>query len=123
MVLVDYLHWQFVAGPRWLLEFFWNLEKALLQFFSVPVLLKTLFSYWRRDKVPLIGNGMQGLIEGLAWNTISRLIGFIIRSFTLAFWLIAQVVAAVFAVVLFVLFLLWPFIALGLISSGLVALL
>ena len=123
MMIADYLHWQFVVGPRWLLELAWNLELALLQFFSVPMLLKTLFSYWRRDRVPLIGNGMQGLIEGLAWNTISRLIGFVIRSFTLAFWLVTQLAATFLGVTLFALFLLWPFIVLTLIGAGLTGLL
>jgi hypothetical protein len=107
-VYVEYFYWQFVVAPVWLSQLIWNLQRALVQFFSVPLLLRTLFSHWHKDRVSLQQGSISGILQAVAWNLISRVIGFCVRVVVLAGWLITQIVFAAIATLAFLLFLAWP---------------
>jgi len=122
---VHYFYWQYIAAPRWLLILFWNLERALLRFFSVGLMLKTLFAHWHKDRVSYRQGSISGFLTALAWNLISRGIGFIVRIIVLAAWLIIQSLYIIAASASFIAFLAWPLavitafaIGLGLILTG-----
>lgn len=114
--MLSYLHWQFITGPAWLLQTFWNLELALLQYFSVGLMLRTLFAHWHKDAVRYERRSFSQLFISFAWNQISRAIGFIVRSIVLTAWLIVQIVYLVFAFGIVVTFIAAPF----LIGTGLI---
>lgn len=114
----DYLHWQYVSGPRWLLQLYVNLQLAILRWFSVSTMLKTLFAHWHRDRVSLKAGSISGIALALAWNAISRGIGFIIRSGVLLLWLLTELLYLPLAVVSFILFLLWPWLVVGVFLSS-----
>ena len=117
--MLAYLHWQFFVGPVWLLTLYWNLERAILQFFSVPVMLRTLLAHWRKDRVSLKGTGTFGrLFEALAWNVISRLIGFLLRITVLFTWAITQALFVAGATAFLILFVAWPLITAIVMATG-----
>ena len=118
-MFLEYFHWHYIVAPRWLNQFFWHLELALLHFFSVGFMLKTLFSHWHRDVTAYRGS-LQDLAIIFAWNQISRLIGFLIRSSVLILWACVQVIYITLAVAFFVAFIIWPLLVLASLVAGFV---
>ena len=114
-----YVYWQFFVAPTWLIRLFWNLQRALIRLFSVLVMFRTLLSYWRRDKLSLQQGSIGGFFKAFGLNLISRLIGFIIRMTILASWLVSGAALLIALVIIFSLFVLWPFLAIIGFSYGL----
>jgi len=107
-----YLYWQFLSGPGWLLGLTINLQRTLARFFSVAIMLRTLVSHWHKDVVQYRGSISSRLLA-LAWNLISRGIGFLIRSVVLIVWVVTAIVLLIFSLLLFITFLAWPFLVAG----------
>lgn len=107
--MISYLQWQFVSAPAWLVMFAWNIQHVLVRFFSVSVMIRTLFSHWHKDIVSYNVGGLSAIALAFAWNQISRGIGFIIRITTLAIWLISAAIALVISAIIITLFVLVPF--------------
>ncbi len=113
----NYLYWQFLSAPAWLLVLMYNFQHALIRFFSVPVMLRTLVSHWHKDVVKYSGSISNRFLI-LGWNMISRVIGFLIRSVVLFLWVTSATVLLVGSIALFAVFVLWPFLVIaGLIWS------
>lgn len=108
-MFAEYVEWQFILAPRFLLTLIWNLQWALQQFFSVPTMLRTLFAHWHRDVVPYRAGTISGLLLAFAWNQISRAIGFIIRSIMLLMWLTSAVVLLAAGAGVLLALVSWPF--------------
>lgn len=117
--MLSYLHWQFAAGPRWLLGTLWNLELALLRFFSVGLLLRTLFAPWHRDLAPYTHRTFTEFFLVFALNLISRAVGAVVRSLVLSVWLITQAIYVVLAAGFFVVCIAAPFLILAAAIVGL----
>lgn len=84
-------------------------------YFSIPLLFKTLFAPWKRDitKKPR-GFDVKKFFEYLAFSAISRTIGFIVRFFTIIVGIIFLILVIVSGAVFFVLWIILPLIILGL---------
>jgi hypothetical protein len=105
-----YFYWQFVAAPLWLVRLGWYLELVLLRFFSVPVMVKSLFAHWHKDAVSYNQGTISGILKAFGLNLISRSIGAIIRVSVLLIFTITQIIFCVVTPVVITLFLLWPFV-------------
>lgn len=116
-----YLVWQFVEAPLWILKVGWNVQHALVRFFSVPVMVRTLFAHWHKDAVAYSG-GISGIVLAFAWNQISRAIGFIIRTLVLLMWGVVAMASFIVSLGMWVAFIAWPFIVLGLFLKGILSL-
>lgn len=82
MIFVDLLIWWY--GPGWLQMFRRINERTqrVASAFSIPTLLKTLFSPWRR----IMTSGAKGLdaqMRALLDNIVSRTVGFVVRMMVL----------------------------------------
>lgn len=121
-VFFDYFYWHYVAAPPFLARFFWSVEEAMLQFFSVPLLLKTLVSHWHKDAVPYKGGTIGEYATAFAWNIISRVIGFIIRGATLTVWLAFQLIYLAMVIMFSLVFLILPLAIMSSFIAGLVLL-
>ena len=87
----------------------------ILRFFSVPVLLRTLFSPWKRMSISSksAGISLQKSLDDMTFNLTSRIVGFLVR-----FWLIvaSAVVfffAGLFGAIGFLVWLLLPPLSIG----------
>jgi len=105
MVFFQYLIWHFVDTPRAFARAWRNYLYFVLNYFSVPLLLKTFFSHWHRY-ASSYGKGFnpRRYVETFVLNAMSRVIGMILRSVFVTLGLAAEVF--VFAIGLAIL-LLW----------------
>lgn len=120
---IAYFYWHYVVSPKWLLQLLWNFQQAVLQFFSVKILIKTLFAHWRRDALSYRGKSLQEVLSIFALNQISRGIGFAIRMVVLITWVIFELFYLAISTSAFILFLLSPIIATLLVVVGILLLL
>lgn len=100
-ILARYLVWQFSDIPRALLAAWKNFLWFNLNYFSIPVLLKTYFSHWRKYSSSY-GKGFNigRYFETLVFNTMSRIIGAILRTFLIIIGLIAEIVLMFFGAII-----------------------
>lgn len=90
-ILIEYLSWHFLKVPMAILSAWRNILIFNLSYFSVPLLLKTLFVPWRRTAWSY-GKGFNArrFLEVFASNLISRILGAIVRSFVIFAGLITE---------------------------------
>lgn len=110
-IFVDWLVWQFYEMPKFLLLVWKNYILFALNFFSLPTLLKSLFSPWRKyrwnyPKVINLGEFFATLIS----NTFSRIMGVIMRVVLIFVGAVFQVFVILAGLVAFILWLMVPFI-------------
>lgn len=117
--MLSYLRWQFAVAPAWLVRTMWQLELALLQFFSVGLLLRTLFAHWHKDAVAYDRSSFSAIFISFAWNQISRAIGFVVRAAVLLAWLVVQVIYLIVAVAFLLIFVAAPFLIVIGVTTGL----
>jgi hypothetical protein len=117
-MLNDYFTWQYIWGPRWIIYLLRELQRNLWTFFSVPFLLRTLFSYWHRDYISWRGGSLSNLGHALLWNIVSRFIGLFIRLSFLLLWLLGAVFLICTALLSLAFFVLWPWLILVLLWLG-----
>ena len=91
-IFFQWVFWQFFEVPKNILKAWRNFLKFNLNYFSVPLLLKTFFSPWRRYKVSY-GKGFDlgRYSEALFSNLIFRTLGTILRSFLIIIGLLAEI--------------------------------
>ena len=100
----SYLLWHYVLAWSDLVRLYKNFTWFLWNFFSIPLLLRTLFSPWKRLHEGA-NKESAGFLGKLILNTILRFIGFGMRVCTILFGLCSLVLFSV----LFAFFLvLWP---------------
>lgn len=86
----DYTRWHYTQGFRDLLANCRNIIRFVANFFSIKTLLHTLFSPWRRLSEPYKrGFEPSDFFGTLLVNTLMRLVGFVLRSVTIALALLA----------------------------------
>lgn len=121
----EYLRWHYEESLRQ----FWEIWKDFLwfgyHFFSIPLLVRTLFSPiyriketydWRHLRLELI-------FQSMAVNVVARVIGFLLRIIVIALGIIFELVVLFMGPALFLIWATLPALALGLMGVGLVLLL
>lgn len=76
-----YFFWHYTAAWTCLLRLYFNLSWFISHFFSIRILLETLFSPWKRLRSS--GKEEGGFLGRFILNTITRLVGFLVRSVTI----------------------------------------
>ena len=78
---LEYVVWHFTRMPLEIAKAWRNILLFNLEYFSLPLLLKTIFAPWRRIQWSAgKGFNIAKLLEALASNLISRILGAVIRS-------------------------------------------
>lgn len=80
MLFVDVLLWWYVRGWSWVATYFFVLQgKKISELFSMGDLLRTLFSPYRQTFAGRVDGGVGDKFRGLIDQTVSRVIGFLVR--------------------------------------------
>ena len=108
-ILIQYLEWQFFDTPKGILRGWQNCLKFNLNYWSVPLLLKTWLSPWRRYRYSY-GKGFSfaRYFEVFTFNMTSRVLGAIMRTFFIVFGILAETIVVMVGVGLFFLWLMLP---------------
>ncbi|MDD5145873.1 MAG: hypothetical protein PHF44_03470 [Candidatus Pacebacteria bacterium] len=79
-IFFQWLVFHFFDFPKELLRVWRNFLSFYLNYFSIPLLFRTLFAYWRRHQWAYPNSFDIGkYIEALASNLVSRILGAIMR--------------------------------------------
>ena len=104
MLITAFFRWWYHDGWISQVQKFINFLHTVGQLFSVKLLLRTLFSPWRRV-ISAPGRGLESHIQAAVDNLIGRLVGFFVRIMVL----FAAGITGIFAAVLGSVYLLsWP---------------
>ena len=95
--------WYFYDVPRNILNGWRNFLVFGMNFFSVPLLLKTFFAYWRKYRWSF-GRGfdLKTYLEAIILNLFSRLIGACARTIFIIFGLTFELLIAIVGLAVFV---------------------
>ncbi|OGZ20652.1 MAG: hypothetical protein A2654_00910 [Candidatus Nealsonbacteria bacterium RIFCSPHIGHO2_01_FULL_43_31] len=91
-IVIQYLTWHFFDTTKGILGAWQNCLKFNLNYWSVPLLLKTWFSPWRRYQYSY-GKGFSftKYFEVFTFNMTSRILGAIMRSVLIVLGLLTEV--------------------------------
>jgi len=108
-VFLQVLVWQFFDVPKLILIAWKNFLLFNLNYFSVPLLLRTYFSHWRRysysyEKVFEFWKN----IEVFIFNMMSRIIGVILRTFLIIGGLTFELLIFLFGIIILIIWLIAP---------------
>lgn len=118
-IFVLWLTWHFFEASREILKAWRNYLLFNLNYFSIPILLRTFFSPWRRY-VWSYGRGFDPsrYFEVALSNTFSRFIGMVLRSFLILIGLVAEIFIILVGLAIFLLWLALPLFIIGGIYYG-----
>jgi len=109
-IFFQFLVWQFIDMPKAILIGWRNFLVFGSNYFSVPLLIKTYFSYWRR-----YGSSYGRMFEfwrnfeTFIFNIMSRVIGVIFRTFFIIAGIIAELLIFIIGLIVFLIWLILPF--------------
>ncbi|MCD6429279.1 hypothetical protein J7L09_01130 [bacterium] len=91
-VLSEYLKWHFYEIPKEIQKGWFNYLRFYLNFFSIPILLKTFFSPWKRYRWSYgRGFSFSRYFEVFISNMATRLIGMVMRTILIIIGLIVDI--------------------------------
>jgi hypothetical protein len=119
-ILIQVVVWWILETPKKIISAWKNFLRFNLNYFSVSLLLRTLFSPWRKYEV-YRGRGFNigKYIETFFSNLIFRLIGALLRSALIAAGLIAEALILLAGVFVFSAWIASPLIIAGAFAYGL----
>jgi len=116
-----YLAWHYTNAIKDFFGIWGNMIWFTYQYFSIPILLRTLFSPFKRLKEYSKGGlDMGSFLESLAVNLIMRIVGFILRSMVIAIGLTVLIFSIIIGIAVFFLWLVLPFLIVFLLVTGLI---
>jgi hypothetical protein len=109
-IVLEWFSWQFYEMPGFLLFVWKNYLRFATNYFSVPLLLKTFLSPWRRYSwVYPKGFDIMEIFSTFISNIFSRFIGAIIRTFLIVFGLLFQIFVLVAGLIILLFWIFMPF--------------
>jgi len=118
LFLREYITWHYGKALSELATLFKTYLNFIYHFFSLPLMIRTWVSplFRRREERPADMTDIEALAMSLVGNLILRIVGFILRTFILALGVVVEVCVIVVFILLFVGWILLPFIILLLIA-------
>jgi hypothetical protein len=116
--MIVYFVWWYGQTPIFICQAIINITQKIFSSFSVVLLLKTLFDPWKRDVLAVENASLDVRFNLWLQNLVSRLVGFVVRFFTIIAGLISTAVVFIFLLAIFLVWLLMPIIIIFLIVNG-----
>lgn len=118
-MLIRYLQWHFWDVPKGLVQAWKNFLWFNLKYFSVALLLKTLFAPWHGYKESY-GRGfdIKRYFESFMFNMISRAIGAIVRIVFIVIAICLEVLIFFAGMIIFIIWFVLPILLLAGLYSG-----
>ena len=114
----EYATWHYTTA----LAEFWGFWRTFLwflfNFFSIPLMVRTLFAPFRRLEIHQRRVSIEEHLSNFVANTLMRILGFILRVFMIAIGLAALLITLCISVISFVLWVLVPATLISLFISG-----
>jgi phage-related minor tail protein len=108
MLFLEFFKWWYGAGWAQAAKGAVGLVKKVELSFSISVLLKTLFSPWKRI-ITIPGRALEDKLSAMLDNLVSRTVGFFVRIFSLVTAVLLMTIASVVGVVIAISWPLIPF--------------
>ena len=116
-MIFEMLRWWYITGWVQAARRVGSWTVGVEHLFSLSLLLRTLFSPWRRI-VSVAGRGLDAKMHAMLDNLVSRCIGFVIRLFVILAAGVSMLAVFVAGVCMFVLWPLLPLLFIGLVVKG-----
>lgn len=116
--MITYFSWWYNQGVLGFWDGILVMTGKIYSYFSIHILLRTLFDPWKRDNYSIENGSLEARSKVMLDNLVSRVIGFVIRLFTMLFGLSLTIS---FFVLMFLILIIWltlPIVILALIVNG-----
>ena len=117
-IMVTYFSWWYGQA----VDSFWRaiiiMTRKVYSFFSIRILFVTIFDPWKRDAYGVENASLETRFKIFVANMLSRVIGFVIRLFTIIMGLASVALFFLLLVSILVIWLFLPIVVLGLIVNG-----
>lgn len=119
IIFQKFVEWYFFEQPKAIIKGWKNLLKFNLEYFSVLLLLRTLFSPWRRYRWSY-GRGFdfRRYLEVAVSNAISRGLGAILRIFLIIIGLAVETLLLIGGIIGLILWFIWPLVLIIVMAVG-----
>lgn len=119
-----YAHWHYTRGALDLISNLKNIVRFVFGFFSISILLRTIFTPWERmGESYKKGFDLESWMETFVLNTLMRFVGFVIRFITIILGLLVFAVSIILSLIIFISWILMPFLLLFILGIGVAKLL
>ena len=119
IIILRFWAWYYTGGLKGLIKIWRNFVIFVREYYSIPLLLRTLFYPWRRDITKYRrGFSFKAFFETLTFNLISRGLGLVIRSVTVVIGLICLIGVIVLGALALIVWLILPAILVFFIITG-----
>ena len=112
-IFTQFIRWWFVSTPKAIFQGTIRVMANTFNYFSVLLLLKTLFSPWKRDIISLEHLGLGQKVQVMVMNLVSRLIGAVVRFMTVIVGIVAVILELIIGMGLLAGFIFLPAIAIA----------
>ncbi len=111
IILKNLFVWVYFVAPLQFIKIWSDFIWFIYHFFSIRILVTTLFSKWQRIGEVRTKRGFEELFSVFVINSLMRIVGFIVRSIVIIAGLITLLLAVLLGIILFILwFILFPLI-------------
>jgi hypothetical protein len=119
-IILQWFGWYLIDKPLSILRAWKNLLLFNLNYFSIPLLLKTFFVPWRKYKWPYCrGFDLKIYLEVFISNSIMRILGAILRLFLIILGIVLEFFIILIGILAIIFWFLLPFILIAFFILGL----
>lgn len=118
-IISEYLEWHFFDEIKVIINGWKNCLEFGLDCFSVPLLIKTFCSPWRRYRYSYPKSfDIRKIVDAFTFNAISRFIGMIMRIILIIFGIIAEIFIFLAGLIFLILWIFYPILLILLLFYG-----
>lgn len=119
LLLPNYLIWHYTKGFKELLINWGNILYFIIHYFSIPNLLLTLISPWKRmDEGAQHTINPGAILEHVIFNSLMRIVGFLVRLVTILIGLVATACVILGGAIMLLGWLSMPAVLVALVGAG-----